>query len=83
MYIASVNRYESLAYWLFEQHFFVSVQLAKQVKHYGLSLNIKTKTYKSDAKVVAQMGIERKLKQWNPSSPLLNRIKLLIREEKT
>jgi transposase len=72
--------YETLAYYLFEQGFSVSVQLAKQVKHYALSLNVKTKTDESDAKVIAQMGLERKLKPWNPASNVMRGIKLLVRE---
>ncbi len=72
--------YESLAYHLFEQGLAVSVQLAKQVKHYALSLNVKTKTDESDAKVIAQMGLERKLKIWNPASANMREIKLLVRE---
>ena len=50
--------YEPLAYWLYEDQISVSVQLAKQVKHYGQSLNIKTKSDESDAKVIAM--IDRK-----------------------
>ena len=73
--------YEPLAYWLFEKGLSVSVQLAKQVKHYAQSLNIKTKTDESDAKVIATMGVERKLRAWNPFSPVLREIKLLIREK--
>jgi transposase len=72
--------YETLAYYLFEHGLSVSVQLAKQVKNYVLSLNVKTKTDESDAKVIAQMGLERKLKSWNPASDAMRGIKLLIRE---
>jgi transposase len=72
--------YEPLSYWLFEQGLAVSVQLAQQVKHYGQSLNIKTKTDKSDAGIIARMGLERKLKAWNAGSPLIREIKLIIRE---
>ena len=72
--------YENLAYYLFEKKMTVNVLLAKQVKHYALSLNIKTKTDESDAKVIAQIGLERKLRAWSPSSPILRDIKLLVRE---
>lgn len=75
--------YEPLAYWLYENQISVSVQLAKQVKHYGQSLNIKTKSDESDAKVIAMMGVERKLKQWNPHSATLRQIKLLDREKES
>lgn len=72
--------YEPLCYWLFEQGLLVSVQLAGQVKHYGQSLNIKTKTDHSDAAVIARMGLERKLKPWNAGSAVLREIKLMLRE---
>jgi transposase len=72
--------YENLAYYLFEKKMTVNVLLAKQVKHYTLSLNVKTKTDKSDAKVIAQIGLERKLRAWSPSSSMLREIKLLVRE---
>ncbi|KAA6436875.1 IS110 family transposase [Dyadobacter flavalbus] len=72
--------YEPLCYWLFERGLPVSVQLAQKVKHYGQSLNIKTKTDRSDAAVIARMGLERKLKAWNAGSAALRQIKLVLRE---
>lgn len=72
--------YESLAYWLFERQKPVSVILAKQVKTYAQSLNIKSKTDDIDARVLAQMGVERKLSSWSAVSKQMRTLKQLSRE---
>ena len=72
--------YESLAYWLFEGQKPVSVILAKQAKKYAESLNIKSKTDDIDARVLAQMGVERMLSLWSPASLQLRNLKQLSRE---
>ena len=72
--------YESLAYYLYEQGCNVFVVLPNQSKKYGQSLGVKTKTDKIDARILAQMGLERSLRQWQPVSPVLLKLKLLTRE---
>ena len=72
--------YENLAYWLYENQKSVSVILAKQAKKYAESLNIKSKTDEIDAKVLAQMGVERKLSLWTPASVQMRNLKQLSRE---
>lgn len=72
--------YESLAYWLFERQKPVSVILAKQVKTYAQSLNIKSKTDDIDARVLAQMGVERKLSSWSAVCRKMRTLKQLSRE---
>lgn len=72
--------HEDLAYYLHEQNYSVSILLANTVKAYLRSLNVKTKTDKSDAKCIAQMGIERKLKIWQPISSQMRQLKQLTRE---
>lgn len=71
--------YEKLAYYLYEQGMCVCVELANKVKHYGKSLNVKTKTDKVDASVLAQMGLERTLKAWQPMSPIYRQLRDLSR----
>ncbi|GAA4462966.1 IS110 family transposase [Nibrella saemangeumensis] len=75
--------YESLAYWLHEQGQSVSVILPKQFKAYANSLNIKSKTDRIDARVLAQMGLERSLPVWQPASPIMRQLKQLCREKNT
>ena len=72
--------YERLSYFLFDKGLDVSVQLASNVKNFGKSLNIKTKTDKSDADVMAQMGIERQLEKWEAPIAVYRRLRQLTRE---
>ena len=60
--------YENLTYYLHDEGFVVYVELANKVKNYFKSLNIKTKTDKVDASILADMGFERRLKKWVPMS---------------
>jgi len=79
--------YENLAYYLHSLGFNVSVELANKVKHYFKSLNVKTKTDKKDASILAQMGLERKLTLWQPMSPIyrelrdVSRLKLAFKKD--
>jgi transposase len=72
--------YESLAYFLIEKGESISVLLPNTVKKFGESLNIKSKTDKIDAKILGQMGVERKLPQWTVTTPIYRDMKTLTRE---
>ena len=48
--------YEPLAYHLHKLKQPVSVVLPNKVKHFGKSLNVKSKTDRIDARVIAQLG---------------------------
>lgn len=72
--------YENLAYFLFANNEKVSVVLANKIKNYVKSLNIKTKTDKVDAKIIAGFGIERELENWQPMSPVYKDLRDLCRE---
>lgn len=72
--------YEALAFDLLERGKSVSVQLAKNVKFFMQSHNIKSKTDDIDAQAIAQMGLERKLKLWQPGSIQMRLLKHLCRE---
>lgn len=75
--------YEELAYFLYNKDYELSVLLPNKSKAYFKSLNIKTKTDKTDSKVLARMGLERKLKRWEPLSDQMRTLKLLTRERVT
>lgn len=75
--------YEGLAYHLFEQGFHLYVILANQAKKYAGSLGVKSKTDAIDARILAQMGLERKLMKWEPSSPDFRLLKNLTRERES
>jgi len=75
--------YEELAYFLHGKEETVSVQLAQKLKYYAKSNNLKTKTDKVDAKMIAEFGIEKKLKGtdiWTPPSKNFKMIRDLTRE---
>lgn len=72
--------YEGLAYYLYNKGFRVYVLLPNQVKKYGQSLGVKSKTDSLDAAVLARMGLERKLSPWKPFSANLQQLKQLCRE---
>jgi transposase len=72
--------YEGLAYHLNSQQYQVSVLLPNKTKSYMQSLNVKTKTDAVEARALAQLGLERRLKAWHGFSPNLLQIKRLCRE---
>jgi transposase len=72
--------YEGLAFFLHEKGYSLHVILPNYAKKYAESLGIKSKTDKLDAKTLAQMGLERELRLWQPISPLLLGLKQLTRE---
>jgi len=75
--------YEELAYFLHEKKQKISVQLAQKLKYYAKSNNLKTKTDKVDAKMIASFGIEKNLCEsnlWTPPSKEFKMIRDLSRE---
>jgi len=72
--------YEDLAYFLYSSRQQVSVVLANKIKNYARSLNVKTKTDKVDSKTIAGFGIERKLDEWKPMSPVYKELRDYCRE---
>ena len=76
--------HEQLVYFLHEQSAHrISVVLANKSNAYARSLNIKQKTDPVDAKLLAQMGLERMLKKWEPMSSKMLNIKQLTRDRIT
>jgi transposase len=71
--------YEPLAYHLHKLNQLVCVELPNKVKHYGKSLNIKSKTDIIDARVIARMGAERVLSLWQPPDPIFKHLRDLTR----
>lgn len=72
--------YENLAYWLNNEDQKLCVLLPNKVKHFAKSMNIKTKTDSKDAKLLCQLGLERKLTYWQMPSKMMREIKFLSRE---
>jgi transposase len=72
--------YETLAYYLQAKAYRVTVLLANKVKAFAKTLEHRSKTDVIDAKVMAQMSLERELPLWTPPSPKMLLIKRLCRE---
>jgi len=72
--------HENLAYFLYDKDQTVSVVLANKMKSYIKSLNVKTKTDKTDAKAIAKLGIERSLVPWKPMSSEYKKLRDMCRE---
>jgi len=71
--------FEPLAYHLHRLNLPVSVILPNKVKHYGKSLNVKTKTDVVDARVIAQLGAERQMPHWEPPQPIMRQLRGITR----
>lgn len=72
--------HEDLTHYLYSNEQKVSVVLANKMKHFAKSLNIKTKTDKAEAQMIAQYGLERQLEWWQPMMPQMKNLRDLCRE---
>jgi transposase len=72
--------YERLAYFLREHGKTIHMVIPSKAKKYSESLSISSKTDKLDAQALAWMGLERKLKNWEPLSPIFLSLRSLTRE---
>ena len=72
--------HEELTHFLFSNGKNVAVVLANKIKHFAKSLNIKTKTDKADASMIAHYGLERCPEPWQPMMPQMKSLRDLCRE---
>lgn len=72
--------HEELTHFLYSSNQSVAVVLANKIKHFAKSLNLKTKTDKADASMIAQYGLERNPEQWQPMMPQMKNLRDLCRE---
>lgn len=72
--------HENLVYFLDDNGYYVSVVLANQSNAFAKSLNQTSKTDKLDAAMLGQFGIERDLRQWQPTSAKIRELKQLTRD---
>jgi transposase len=77
---ATGSYHEEAAYFLYDNGQKVSVVLANKIKYYAKSRNIKTKTDKVDASVIADFGLERSSPSWEPMSESYRTLRDLSRE---
>jgi len=73
--------FENLVYYFHEHSDYLLHVLLPSVSHsYARSLNQKSKTDEMDAKMLAQLGLERELAPWKPLSKFMRNLKRLHRE---
>jgi transposase len=72
--------HESLAYCLHKQDLEVSILLPNKISNYVRTLEVKTVTDKTASEAIARFGLERKLDNWKPASPLYKKLRQLTRE---
>jgi transposase len=72
--------HESLAYWLDEHSYEVSIVLPNKISNYARTLNVKTITDKTASEAIALFGLERKLDQWKRPQGIYKKLRQLTRE---
>lgn len=71
--------HENLAYKAHSCGLIVCIELANRIAHFIKSLNIKTKTDKSDSIAIARYGAQNNVKSWSPCSKNELKLKHLTR----
>jgi len=72
--------HESLAYFLEEKSYEVSIVLPNKISNYSRTLDAKTITDKTASEGIARFGLERKLDCWKRPKQIFKSIKQLTRE---
>jgi transposase len=72
--------HESLAYFLAEKGYEVSIVLPNKISNYSRTLEIKTVTDKTASAAIARFGLERKLDQWQRPKKVFKNLRQLSRE---
>lgn len=72
--------HESLAYFLTDKEYNVSIILPNKISSYSRTLDIKTVTDKTASEAIARFGLERKLDNWTAPKPVYKRLRQLTRE---
>lgn len=72
--------HEKLAYFLYGQGQLITVVLPNKISNYFRTLETKTITDKTASDAIARFGLERKLDNWKPASPVYKKLRQLTRE---
>ena len=72
--------HESLAYFLDEKGYEVSIVLPNKISNYMRTLDTKTITDKTASEAITRFGLERKLDTWQRPKELFKRLRQLTRE---
>lgn len=72
--------HQHIAHYLHEEGFSVCIMQSGRVKRYAQSLDQRSKTDALDSKMLSMLGLERRLRVWQPPSKALQQMKALSRE---
>jgi transposase len=72
--------HESLACYLADQGYCVSIILPNKISNYFRTLSVKTITDKSASEAITLFGLERKLEDWKRPKPVFKYLRQLTRE---
>jgi len=72
--------HESLAYFLDDKSWNVSIVLPNKISHYAKTLDIKTVTDKTASQAIARFGLERQLETWKRPKKSYKNLRQLTRE---
>lgn len=75
--------HEDVLYFLFDQGKKVSVELPQRIKYFAKSKGVKTKNDLIDSGIIADYGLERELKAWQPPGKEFKTLRDLSREHNT
>jgi len=75
--------HEDVLYFLFDQRKKVSVELPQRIKYFAKSKGVKTKNDLIDSGIIADYGLERELKVWQPPGKEFKTLRDLSREHNT
>lgn len=72
--------HESLAYFLDEKGYELSIVLPNKISNYSRTLDVKTVTDKTASEAIARFGLERKLDAWKRPKKIFKNLRQLTRE---
>lgn len=72
--------HESLAYFLDEKGYELSIVMPNKISNYFRTLEVKTITDKTASQSIALFGLERKLDRWQRPKPVFKNLRQLTRE---
>jgi len=72
--------HESLAYFLDEKGYEVSIVLPNKISNYSRTLEVKTVTDKTASEAIARFGLERGLDKWKRPKKVFKKLRQLTRE---
>jgi len=75
--------HEDVLYFLFDQGKKISVELPQRIKYFAKSKGVKTKNDLIDSGIIADYGLERELKVWQPPGKEFKTLRDLSREHNT